>query len=149
MHRRIPFLITLLTVVLLVVSAGCSSTLTSDEQAYLDRAMEHPTIFTMLKTDRFTAWKRAAAWINTYSVEPLDEVKDDVLRTKPAGSGTDFETSYGYEVTRKPVGDDRIEVAVSCSVSNMFYGEQAKTNAHLLAYYIGTGDLPSPNVVNR
>jgi hypothetical protein len=151
-HRRVAIrMCSPLVAVLLAITLGsCSgSTLTPEEKEYQERAMNHPTVFTLLKSEERQVWERAVSWIRTYSNMPLAELTPTVIKTDAAGEGRDFELSFGYEVTKKDVGEDRIEVLVKCATNHMFYGEQADENAHLLAYYIATGEVPSPRVVNQ
>lgn len=149
MHRSIASAIscTFAAVCFCGLLGSCSSGLTAEESAYLQRAMDHPTIFTQLKSEESTLWSRAASWLMTYSEQPIVEANAEVIRTAAAGSGRDFELSFGYEVRKRDAGEELVEIHVSCSVSNMFYGERAKRNARLLAYYIATGDVPSPRLM--
>jgi hypothetical protein len=53
--------------------------------------------------------------------------------------------SYGYNVTRTPVGD-KTQFAVECISDNK--DNKSQENACILAYYMATGEL-DPNFVHR
>lgn len=108
---------------------------TPEEQAYMSAVMATPLTVLVAKDDTEDAWGRAQSWLGKYSSMKIQVVSDYVIETyNPTGSSVDF----GYNVTKTPMGD-ACEIAVRCGSSNMFAGEAAETNAHILAYYIKTG----------
>jgi len=131
------------TVAILVLAllTGCATTsmlkLTPEEQMYLEKAKAFPLEFTIPKSQADEAWGRAQSFIGRFSSMKLQTVTDFVIQTyNPISPNVDF----GYYVTKTPMGD-KVQITVQCNVGNIFSGADANTNAHILAYYIKTGEL--------
>lgn len=138
------------TVVILVLGllSGCATTsmlkLTPEEQTYLEKAKAFPLEFTIPKSEADEAWGRAQSFIGRFSSMKLQTATDFVIQTyNPASPAVDF----GYYVTKTPMGD-KVQITVQCNTGNMFAGADANTNAHILAYYIKTGELV-PRLISR
>jgi hypothetical protein len=69
----------------------------------------------------------------------LQVTTDYVIQTYNPNQN-DAGIEYGYDVTKTPSGAD-VQFDVQCSTNNMFEGGQAAQNAHILAYYMATGQL--------
>jgi hypothetical protein len=129
--------------------SGCASAvstmkLTSEEKQYVDEVKQFPLEFEIDKKDDKDAWGRAQSFIGKYSSMKLQIVSDYNLQTyNPTGA----EVQYGYSVTKTPAGTKE-QISVDCQVGNIFKKEDAKMNAHILAYYISTGEI-FPNLVQQ
>ena len=130
------------TIVILVMCllAGCVTTtsqLTPGEQTYIAKAKAFPLEFTIPKSEADEAWGRAQCFIGKYSSMKLQIVTDFVIQTY---NPINHDVKYGYYVTKAPMGD-KVQITVQCNVGNMFFHDEAITNAHILAYYIKTGEI--------
>ncbi len=138
----------LLLLAMIAISACSSRNLSPDDESYLKTARDHPTQFVMLKGEEGDAWARAVLWIRSYSSMSLVTVNDTLIATDPPGKGRDWELSYGYTVQKKDKGD-RVVISVLCGANNIVNGGDARENAHLLAYYIATGDPNPPLLIHK
>jgi hypothetical protein len=131
------------------ILTGCATTsmlkLTPEEQTYLEKAKAFPLEFTIPKSEADEAWGRAQSFIGRFSSMKLQTVTDFVIQTYNPGSG---DVDFGYYVTKTPMGD-KVQITVQCNTGNMFAGADANTNAHILAYYIKTGELVNPRLIAR
>lgn len=157
-----------LLVVLAVLLAGCGvhNTIKTNEKLsaaqveYLKAATAQPLSFELPKAKSEEAFGRASEFLVNYSSMKLQIATDFVLQTfNPAlgaanmgrlDSGT---ASYGYGVSRRPVGD-KVLFKVECfSLSHAMYQKQidasSARNAHILAYFIATGKLDHPELILR
>ena len=133
---------------LLLALSACGPSLSPEHAKYLKTAKDHPTQFIMLKSEEREAWGRAVLWIRSYSSMNLVTVNDSLIATDPPGKGRDWELSYGYTVEKKSKGD-RVEISVLCGANNTFNAGDAQENAHLLAYYIATGEPNPPQLIHK
>jgi len=106
-----------------------------EEQTYLAKAMPFPLEFTIPKGEADEAWGRAQSFIGRYSSMKLQIATDFILQTYNP-SGIDF----GYYVTKTPMGDN-VQITVRGLTDSWFAVAAANKNAHILAYYIKTGEL--------
>lgn len=98
----------------------------------LSRAMAQPLAFKVPFEAAPGAWRRAHDWVTRFSKMPLKKSTDHLIETDPpSGSFT------AYSVTRT-VASGVSEITVRAFGAD---SEKADRNAHILAYYIATGDL--------
>jgi hypothetical protein len=122
-----------------------SMKLTPEQQEYVDEVKQFPLDFEIDKTDNEDDWGRAQAFIGKYSDMKLQIVTDYNLQTY---NSTNEEEKFAYSVTKTPVGN-KLQITIECTEANPFFGkEDAIMNAHILAYYISTGQL-HPELVQR
>jgi len=134
-----------LNLIIAFLVTGCGATvsmmqLTPAEKVYIEKVKSFPLEFTIPASEAEEAWGRAQSFIGRFSSMKLQIVTDYVIQTYNPPSGT---VDFGYYVTKTPIGDS-VKISVQCVTGNMFAWEDAKLNAHILAYYIATGELP-PN----
>lgn len=137
------------SILIFIIFISCATTsmlkLTPEEQTYLEKARAFPLEFTILKSEADEAWGRAQSWVGKFSSMKLQIATDFVIQTyNPGFTDVDF----GYYVTKTPMGDN-VQITVKCITGNWFCGTDAKTNAHILAYYIKTGELSNPRLITR
>ncbi len=139
----------LLAIILLY---GCATTTSQlimaspEEQVYLDKVNAFPLKFIISKSEEKDAWGRAHSFIGQFSSMKLRTVTDSVLRTyNPAV----LYVKFGYYVTKTPLEGDAIQIYVRCNTGNVFASGEAKTNAHILAYYIKTGELTHERLITK
>jgi hypothetical protein len=134
-----------------IISCGSAQikTFGPEDQAYLDKAIACPLIFTIEKDKIGEAWSRAHVWIAQYSDMKIQVTTDYIIETyNPTatdsfwlfGPAPTFYTKYAYKVL-KLEDQSEYKITVQC-FSNQLYGEEArKNNAHILAYYIKSSEL--------
>ena len=125
---------------------GCATTteLTATQEAYLAEAMATPLSFTLPTDQAEKAWSRGRSFVERFGAMRLQNLTPHVIRTyDPAGPMA----SFGYYLRKIPKGD-RTEFTVECICQNMSVSDASLQNAHLLAYYMKTGNL-DPALVNR
>lgn len=134
-------------VLTLFVLVGCTSitmkNLTPEERNYFEIVEAFPLEFTMPKVEADDAWGRAQSFIGRFSSMKLQTVTDFVIQTYNPS-----DIKFGYYVTKTPMGDE-IQITVQCITEGLFSGVDAKRNAHILAYYIKTGELCNPKFIAR
>lgn len=64
-----------------------------------------------------TEWQRAQLWLAQHSVWRLQTATDVMLTTY---SPTRSEPSYGFQVLKTPLGENRFEIAISAVCGNLF-----------------------------
>lgn len=131
-------------IIIVLVLLGCSTQslmyLSPSESSYMERANACPLIFIIDKTEEEAAWGRAQSWLVKHSSMKIQTVTNFIIQTyTPAGRGVD----YGYNII-KTLMKDEVQIEVQCGSQNPFAVKDAKNNAHLLAYFIKTGD-PTPS----
>ncbi|MHA1305140.1 MAG: hypothetical protein ACTSPI_15690 [Candidatus Heimdallarchaeaceae archaeon] len=140
---------TIVSVLMIGLLSSCATTsmlkLTPEEKTYLEKAKAFPLEFTIPKSEVEEAWGRAQSFIGRFSSMKLQTVTDFVIQTYNPRSG---DVDFGYYVTKTPMSDN-VLITVQCIAGNMFTGADANTNAHILAYYIKTGELPNPRLIAR
>jgi hypothetical protein len=137
------------SVVVIFMIGNCTTNmllnLTPDEQAFLDKANAFPLEFTVQNEDAEMAWGRAQSFIGRFSSMKLQTATDYVIQTyNPSSSGV----AYGYHVTKTPLGKST-QFNVTCNTGNLFAMGDALSNAHILAYYMSTGELANPKVIKK
>jgi hypothetical protein len=137
-----------------VTSFACASApqLTAEETAWLKKAMDFPTSFSVPRAEADAAWTRAQSFVARYSTMPLDE------RWIQTSAGTVIATltpismgQYGYLVTRAPLNDTLEGFTGECTWNKQLLfgdGARADQNSHLLAYFMVTGE-ENPRCVYR
>ena len=113
-----------------------------EEQTYLAKAMPFPLEFTIPKGEADEAWGRAQSFIGRYSSMKLQIATDFIIQTYNPGSLSGF----GYYVTKTPMGDN---VQITVQGLTDIYLASANQNAHILAYYIKTGELINPGLIKQ
>jgi hypothetical protein len=63
-------------------------------------------------------------------------------------SSSELGVSFGYHVTMTALSEV-VQFNVQCITENAFKAADASVNAHILAYYMETGDLPYPKLVKK
>lgn len=139
--RNIIFLL----VGFLLLSCAASRTLTREEADYVLAVKRFPLEFEITKDEADEAWGRAQSFIGKYSSMKLQTVTDYVIQTYNPGS-TDYK--FGYYVTKTPLGDNT-QFSIQCICNNWFAGDDRNRNAHILAWYIKTGELPYPHLIRQ
>jgi hypothetical protein len=119
---------------------------TPEEQAYMDKAAACSLDVVIAKSEAEDAWGRAQSFIGKFSNMKLKTVTDYVIQTYNPPKQP-IPIIYGYSVTKTPMGDN-VHINVSCIPSNSSATHFSDYNAHLLAYYIKTGEL-MPHLVNK
>lgn len=116
-----------------------------EKQAYLERVKSFPLEFTIAWSEADEAWARAQSFIGKFSPTRLQIVTNFVIQTyEPMGCSDD----YGYSIIKTPMGD-KFQIIVECTTGNTLMRPYADTNAHILAYYIKTGEFLSPRLIAR
>jgi len=139
-----------------VVLAACAATqyvkpaYSSEQQAYVDSIMGRPLELNIEKAKVGDAWGRAQAFVSKYSDMKLQIATDYSIQT--VDSYRIF--MFGYSVTKTPTKDG-FTITVDCNSANSLSGstrdwllKDMNLNAHILAYYIETGELPYPEMIN-
>ncbi|MGM0530438.1 MAG: hypothetical protein ACQER7_03730 [Bacteroidota bacterium] len=134
-----------LAIVLIMSSCVTTANLTSEEQAYLNKAQNHPLTFEIDSSNIDKAWGRAQSFIGKYSSMKLQNVTDYVIQTYYPQMN---DANFGYKVTKTELENGSFELSVNCITGNMFTMKSAEKNAHVLAYYIKTGKRPSSNIIS-
>ena len=132
--------ITALIVVLLFVSCAPRVQMTPEQQAYTEKAMAFPTEFTITADQKPGVWQRAQSFLSQYASMKIQVLNDMSIQTyNPHDIG-----QYGYTVNLVPTNQGYI-VRVDCFPyrGNMFWNgdDEAEQNAHVLAYYMASGEL--------
>nr|MBN2277426.1 hypothetical protein [candidate division Zixibacteria bacterium] len=109
----------------------------------LEMAKRCPLEFSMPIEESENAWGRAQSFIGRFSSIKLQTATDYVIQTYNPISG---DTDFGYYVIKTPYNGE-VQFSVECVSGNIFGESDAKTNAHLLAYYMKTGILCNPKMV--
>jgi tetratricopeptide (TPR) repeat protein len=119
--------------------------LTSDERIYLEKVKAFPLEFTIPINEVEVAWGRTQSFIGRFSSMKLQIVTDYIIQTYNPPKG---EISFGYYVTKTPIGNN-VKITVICITGDPLGEGAASLNAHILAYYIKTGELPYPRLIAR
>lgn len=125
---------------------------TPEESLYMEKVRDQPLEFEISESDVKTAWGRAQSFIGQYSSMKIQIATDYVIQTyNPTFDG--LNRSFGYYVTKTPMGDNA-KISIRClgEPPNTFDGKPFPTvelNAHILAHYIKTGELPYPHLIDR
>ena len=135
-----------------ILITGCaahtsSMKLSTEQQAYLDRAMKAPLEFTVSEEDVDDAWERARDFIRTYGSTAVSQANLEsefrlVTRSPDLLKEPDL---VSYEIQKAPQGDG-YSVTVACR-GGYLVKASAKSNCQILAYYVATGDAPDPSIV--
>jgi hypothetical protein len=141
-----------------MVLTGCepmeSRRATPDQMAWLARINQEPLEFEIPKADAADAWERGRSFFSLYSTMKIQLDTDYALQTYNAKLGSRRSRErrkvyYGYSVT-KFLLKDTVRLAVSCNTKSFSFGEGENTqNAHILAHYLRTGELPYPDLISR
>ena len=136
-------------VVVIFMIGNCTTNmllnLTPEEQAFLNKANAFPLEFIVSNEDAEMAWGRAQSFIGRFSSMRLQTITDYVIQTyNPSSSGV----AYAYYVTKTPLGDST-QFNVTCNTGNLFAMADAQSNAHILAYFMNTGELANPKVIKK
>jgi hypothetical protein len=126
---------------------GCMQDIVNDPKQveYLAKVNAFPLEFEVSKDIATDAWGRAQSFIGRFSSMKLQSATDYMIQTY---NPTDNGVNYGYNITKTPL-KDTVQITVQCSSNNMFAGGDATKNAHILAYYISSGELPYPNLIAK
>lgn len=138
MRRKLYFLICGVFY-LSFVCIGCASVrLTPEDNAFCDKAATCPLELIIPKNKAEEAWSRAQTWIARYSSMKIQTVTDFIIQTyNPPDKLLPF--MYGYSITKTLIGNN-VQISIECFCNNRFATKQMSHNAHLLAYYIKTGE---------
>ncbi len=135
----------LMILVVSIALIGCATTTTTqktvspEEEKYREAIMAFPLVFTIDKSEEKDAWGRAQSFIGQYSSMKVQIVTDYIIQTyTPNNRG--LLPRFGYNITKTPTGDS-VQISVTCMSDNRFVKKYTALNAHVLAYYIKTGQL--------
>jgi len=125
---------------------GCATTqdLTPAQEAFLAAAMATPLTFTMPTSQVDEAWARAQSFVTRFSPMQIQPLTPHVIRTQNPTSAT---SAFGYYVRKIPKGGET-QFTVECLCAGMNPSQPSIRNAHILAYYMKTGNL-DPSLVSR
>jgi hypothetical protein len=126
-------------------SAGIAQSF-ADRQDYIQKVQAFPVTFIISNSDSAAAdaWGRAESLVALYSAMQLHIVTDYVIETDNPQKD---DLSFAYLVVRTPMNNS-FQFTVICRSSGRG-GSEADMNAHILAYYIKTGELPYPGLISR
>ncbi|MDP8227154.1 MAG: hypothetical protein P9L89_05900 [Candidatus Celaenobacter polaris] len=126
---------------------GCARVqLTPEDKAFCAKAAACPLELIISKDKAEEAWSRAHTWIAKYSSMKIQTVTDYILQTyNPVDRA--FPIIYAYSLTKTLMGSE-VQITIECFSNNRFATRQTSHNAHLLAYYIKTGEN-HPHLINR
>jgi hypothetical protein len=150
---------------MLALCAGCSrtseiTTLSSEEQAYVDKVKMVPLEISVPSRDATDAWHRAESFISRFTLMKHQTVgtsiipsyflkaesgKEHLMQTP---SSSELGVTFGYHVTMTPL-PEVVTFKVECLTENVSRATDASVNAHILASFMQTGDLPYPNLIKR
>ena len=124
-------------------------TYTSEQQTYVDNIMARPLEVSIAKNEITDAWGRAQSFIAKYSDLKLQVVTDYSVQTY--NSYRIF--MFGYSATKTPTKGG-FTISVNCSSADSlnrttreWIEKDLNLNAHILAYYVETGELPYPEMI--
>lgn len=137
--------ICLLTLFLSACSHIQTMQLSQDEKDYIEKVKAFPLELTIPKTDEADAWGRAQSFVGRFSSMKLQTATDFIIQTYNPSSSDE---SFGYYVTKTPLRDS-VQMNIRCNVGNQMWAPDAELNGHILAYYVKTGELPYPRLINK
>lgn len=116
--------------------------LTPAQQTYLNNAKATPLDIVIPQGELPKAWANARDFVRKYSPLPLIQSDEAEIRTRdPAPDGIDV----GWEIHVRPATLGSVGIVINPLVTERGYGGNAESrgqhNAHLLAYYLKTGQL--------
>ena len=125
--------------ILNVTGCATSPKLTPEQKAYLDEAMAMPLDFTVPNAEADQAWERAQRFVERFSAMKLQNISANVIRTY---NPNQFSTAFGYYVKKRPLGENvRFTIECFCGTLSATATDASLQNAHILAYYMKTGEL--------
>lgn len=142
---------------------GCASNLvmkteqlSEAQKSYLAKAMAQPLEFDSDKSKSDEIWGRATEFVANHSSMKIQIATDFLIETyNPTSTETygGTEMAYGYKVSRRPIGS-KVHISVTCvsTFHAMYLKELEATrdrNAHILAYFLVTGELPFPDLIKK
>ncbi|MCZ6688678.1 MAG: hypothetical protein O7H41_03645 [Planctomycetota bacterium] len=133
---------------LLYLAVGCAAIPppgTPHEVAYVERVMKQSVNFSLANDVAIEAWSRAHDFTARYASKKLQIVSDYAIETY---NPTKTKVEFGYSITRV-IGGSESTFAVRCFCGNSYHRRTADRNAHILADYMVTGELPFPHLVRR
>lgn len=161
----LPFVLSIFTSI-----AGCSHTSmmtlsadqtpSPDEQAYINKVKMFPLEFSVSNAEAIDAWHRAESFISRFSLMKHQTGRGYIIPTYfmkyqtgreyliPTYNSSQLGVSFGYCVTMTPL-KELVRFSVQCNAENVFKAANANINAHILAYYMETGDLPYPRLIKK
>ena len=123
---------------------------TSEQQAYIDNIMARSLEINIERDKIADAWGRAQAFIAKYSDLKLQVATDYSIQTY----NSDRIFMFGYSATKMPTKDG-FTISVDCSSAyslsrstREWLSNDLNLNTHILRYYIETGELPYPEMIN-
>lgn len=134
--------------------------LSADQKQYLAEIAKQPLQFNVPKADGNDSWGRAQSFIAQHSGMKIQTASDYAIQTYNAQLDTAGaippslgSVTYGYNISRSPIGD---KYAFDVNCTGPFHGmyqaeinKAAARNAHALAYFIATSKLPYPELIIR
>jgi len=125
-------------------------TYTSEQQAYVDNIMARSLEVSVGKDKIADAWGRAQAFIARYSDLKLQVATDYSIQTY----NSDRIFMFAYSATKTPTKDG-FTILVDCSSASSlsrstreWLSNDLDLNAHIFGYYVETGELPYPEMIN-
>lgn len=142
-------------VLMLVVAfsfvAGCvslkSPALTPEEIAWMQKVMKEELTFTVPADQIEQVWSRVFKFISNYCDTKIQVATDYHVETYNADKNA-YSLQYGYSATKLKVGVN-YEVTVNGHCNMMIFDQGwLSENLHIMAYYVRTGDLKYPLLVD-
>lgn len=131
----------------LLIIAGCSTS--HYERKYLRRVDEVPLTFQVPQSSADSAWQRAKYFVATYTSRKIEQMDDSsIVCERPSFFDLLLTSNYGYFVSRSSDGTST-RFTVDCFSGTPPLWSQSRHNAHILADYIRTGNLPYPNLIAK
>jgi hypothetical protein len=120
------------------------------QQAYIEKVMASPLEVNIKKSQIEDAWGRTQAFIAKYSDLKIQTVSDYSIQTY--NSYRIF--MYGYTAIKTPAKDG-FTITVNCISANSLsrstrekMQDALDLNAHIFSYYVETGELPFPELID-
>ena len=137
----------LLLMILTVFCSFCSRMdLTPEEQEYLSNVKRTSLKFTINEEDIVTVWwTRTQSFLGQYCHKQIVKINEEIIETEEPKNRKD---GYGYIITKKNDGG-KFNIKVVCITKNSMNDDFANRNAHILAYYMQTGELSCPDLIKQ
>lgn len=134
------------SIILIILMVGCMSMADRAEQAYLAEVMQSPLQYEIPDGDADVQIARAGHFISEYSAKPVISASDYLIQTQP----TDFTHGLEYRVVVVKKKATAV-VIISCKPRTLYppVPDNARLNAHLLSYYMRTGEMPEKRYIYK
>jgi len=117
---------------------------TDHDKAELEKAMANELVVSLPSKKAARAWGRAQGFIGRFCRLKLRIVTDYVIQTDPPTAANEI----SYSLSRTD-GGDRVEIQIQASAGSPRFEPAANQNAHILSYYVATGEIPCEACILR